>query len=185
MSYSKSPGWLRGVQIGLGVLVVILSIYALVFPVAAFVGIIWILAIVLFFVGIEKIITGIFLPQRSKWATIGLGVLVLIFAGLAIAYPGATAFVVIIFIGVALLFGGIARLVEGFSGHRSGWQRAALIGVGALLIVISIAVMVSPAFGAAFAGVLIAIALMITGFQMIAAGATGERFRSPISDIGR
>jgi uncharacterized membrane protein HdeD (DUF308 family) len=75
--------------------------------------------------------------------------------------------------------------VEGFSGHRSGWQRAALIGVGALLIVISIAVMVSPAFGAAFAGILIAIALMITGFQMIAAGATGERFRSPISDIGR
>jgi uncharacterized membrane protein HdeD (DUF308 family) len=185
LSYSKSPGWLRGVQIGLGVLVVILSIYALAFPAAAFVGIIWILAIVLFFVGIEKIITGIFLPQRSKWATIGLGVLVLIFAGLAIAYPGATAFVVIIFIGVALLFGGIARLVEGFSGHRSGWQRAALIGVGILLIIISIAVMVSPMFGAVFAGILIAIALMITGFQMIAAGATGERFRSPISDIGR
>ena len=79
---------------------------------------------ILFFVGIEKIITGIFLPQRSKWATIGLGVLVLIFAGLAIAYPEATAFVVIIFIGVALLFNGIARVVEGMSGHHSGWGRA-------------------------------------------------------------
>lgn len=184
MSYSKSPGWLRGVEIGLGVLVVILSIYALAFPAAAFVGIVWILAIILFFVGIERIIVGIFLPQRSKWATIGLGILMLIFAGLAVAYPVSAAFVIIIFIGVALLFGGIARLVEGFSGHRSGWQRFFLIGAGILMIAISIAVMVSPAFGAVFAGILIAIALLITGFQMIAAGATGERYRSPVSDLG-
>ena len=124
MSRTKSPGWLRAVTIGLGVLVIILSIYALAFPALTFVTVVWILCIVLFFVGIEKIITGIFLPQRSKWATIGLGVLVLIFAGLAIAYPEATAFVVIIFIGVALLFNGIARVVEGMSGHHSGWGRA-------------------------------------------------------------
>jgi uncharacterized membrane protein HdeD (DUF308 family) len=184
LSSTKSPGWLRGVQIGLGVLVIILSIYALVFPAAAFLSIVWILAIILFFIGIEKIITGIFLPQRSKWATIGLGILVLIFAGLAIAYPGAAAFVVIIFIGVAMLFGGIARLVEGFSGHRSGWQRAFLIGVGILLIIISIAVMVSPMFGAVLAGIIIAIGLLITGFQMVAAGFTGEKFRSPVTDLG-
>jgi uncharacterized membrane protein HdeD (DUF308 family) len=182
---TKSPGWLRAVTIGLGVLVIILSIYALAFPAAAFVSVIWILCIILFFVGIEKIITGIFLPQRSRWATIGLGVLVLIFAGLAIAYPQATAFVVIIFIGVALLFNGIARVVEGMSGHHSGWARAALIGVGILSIILSIAVMVSPVFGAVLAGFIIAIALLITGMQMVATGVAGQRMRNPISDIGR
>jgi uncharacterized membrane protein HdeD (DUF308 family) len=110
---------------------------------------------------------------------------VLIFAGLAIAYPEATAFVVIIFIGVALLFNGIARVVEGMSGHHSGWSRAALIGVGILSIILSIAVMVSPVFGAVLAGFIIAIALLITGMQMIATGVAGQRMRNPISDIGR
>ena len=103
LSYTKSPGWLRGVQIGLGILVIALSIFALAFPGYTFLSLIVILSIVLFFVGIEKIITGMFLPTKSRWTTIGLGVLVLIFAGLAISFPEATAFIVIIFIGVALL----------------------------------------------------------------------------------
>lgn len=180
MTYEKSPGWVRGAQIGLGVLTIILSIYALAFPAVAFVSVIWILAIILFFVGIEKIITGIFLPQRSKWATIGLGILVLIFAGIAMAFPVATAFVAIIFIGIALLFNGIARLVEGFSGKHSGWSKAFLIGVGILSIVLSLAVMASPVFGAVLAGILIAVALLITGIQMVVAGVSGQKFRSPV-----
>jgi uncharacterized membrane protein HdeD (DUF308 family) len=185
LSSTKSPGWLRGVTIGLGVLVIILSIYALAFPAVAFVSVIWILAIILFFVGIEKIITGIFLPKRSRWATIGLGILVLIFAGLAVAFPVATAFVVIIFIGIALLFNGIARVVEGMSGKHSGWSRAALIGVGILSIILSIAVMVSPVFGAVLAGIFIAIALLITGMQMVATGVAGHRMTNPVPDIDR
>jgi uncharacterized membrane protein HdeD (DUF308 family) len=180
LTFEKSPGWVRVAQIVLGILTIILSIYALAFPAVAFVSVVWILVIILFFVGIEKIITGIFLPQRSKAATIGLGILVLIFAGLALAFPVATAFTVIIFIGIALLFTGIARLVEGFSGKNSGWSKAFLIGVGILSIVLSIAVMVSPAFGAALAGVIIAIALLITGIQMVAAGVSGRKFRSPV-----
>ena len=143
LSYTKSPGWLRGVQIGLGILVIALSIFALAFPGYTFLSLIVILSIVLFFVGIEKIITGMFLPTKSRSTAIGLGVL-LIFAGLAISFPEATAFIVIIFIGVALLFNGIARIVEGMSAQHSGWSKAFLIGVGILAIMISIAVMVSP-----------------------------------------
>jgi uncharacterized membrane protein HdeD (DUF308 family) len=179
LSYGRSPGWVRAAQVILGILTIILSVFALAFPGYTFLSVIVILSIVLFFVGIEKIITGIFLPQRSKWATIGLGVLVLIFAGLAIAYPATTAFVVIIFIGVALLFSGIARIIEGVSGHHSGWSRLFLIGVGVLAVILSFPVMASPAFGAALAGVIIAIALLIIGIQMVVAGVSGQKFRNP------
>jgi uncharacterized membrane protein HdeD (DUF308 family) len=185
LSDIRSPGWLRAVQIGLGVLVIIFSIIALAFPAVLFISLVWILAIILFFVGIEKIITGIFLPQRSKWATIGLGILVLIFAGLAIAFPIATAYVIVVFIGIALLFDGIARVVEGMSGKHSGWQRAALIGVGILSIIIAIAFLASPLFGAIVSGIIIAVALLITGMQMVASGVAGQRLRNPVSDIGR
>lgn len=178
-SIDRNPGWLRGVEIGLGILIVILSIYALAFPAATFVSIILILAIILFILGIEKIIAGIFFHIRGRGASIGLGILILIFAGLAVAYPVGTAWIVTIFIGIALLFGGSASIVEGFSGKESGWKRAFLIGVGALLIIIGIVTLVSPLFGMAFAGFIIAIGLLIAGIEMIAAGATGTRLNIP------
>ena len=65
-SMDKSPGWMRGVQIGLGILVVILSIYALAYPGAAFVSLVLILGIILFIVGIEKIVSGIFFLSRVE-----------------------------------------------------------------------------------------------------------------------
>lgn len=178
----KSPGWVRGVQIGLGILVVILSIYALAYPAAAFVSLVLILGIILFIVGIEKIISGIFLPIKGRWATIGLGILVLIFAGFVIAYPGFATWIVTVFIGIALLFGGAASIAQAFSGKESGWKKAFLIGVGALLIILGIMVLVSPVFGAQFAGFVIAIGLLIAGIQMIAVGATGRKI-TPDSSI--
>jgi uncharacterized membrane protein HdeD (DUF308 family) len=178
----KSAGWFRFVEIGLGILIVILSIYALAFPAATFVSVVWILAIILFILGIEKIIAGIFFHIRGRGASIGLGILILIFAGLAVAYPVGTAWIITIFIGIALLFGGSASIVEGFSGKESGWKRAFLIGVGALLIIIGIITLVSPVFGAAFAGFIIAIGLLIAGFEMIAAGATGRKLNLPSKD---
>ena len=175
----KSPGWFRFVEIGLGILIVILSIYALAFPAATFVYVIFILAIILFILGIEKIIAGIFFHIKGRGASIGLGILIIIFAGLAIAYPVGTAWMITIFIGIAPLFGGAASIVEGFPGKDSGWKRAFLIGLGALLIIIGIITLVSPIFGAAFAGFIVAIGLLIAGFEMIAAGATGSRLNLP------
>jgi uncharacterized membrane protein HdeD (DUF308 family) len=111
-----------------------------------------------------------------------LGILILIFAGIAIAYPVGTAYLVIIFLGVALLFVGAARIAEGFAHRVSGGLRALNIGAGILAIVLSILVMVSPAFGSAFAGVIIAIGLLIIGMYMIAAGIEGTRLKLPSTD---
>ena len=114
--------------------------------------------------------------SKSRWATIGLGILVLIFAGIALSFPIAAAFVVIAFIGISLLFNGIARIVEGVAGKQhSGFSKAFLIGVGILAIIISILVMAFPLlFGAALAGIIIAIGLLITGIQMVTSGIAGR-----------
>jgi len=174
-SMEKSPGWLRAVAIGLGIIVVILSIYALANPGKLFVSLVVLLGIILFIVGIDRIISGIFLPIKGKGATIGLGILVLIFAGFVIAFPGFATWIITIFIGIALLFGGAASITQAFSGKESGWKKAFLIGVGALLIILGIMVLVSPVFGAQFAGFVIATGLLIAGIQMIAVGATGRK----------
>jgi uncharacterized membrane protein HdeD (DUF308 family) len=143
-------------------------------------------SIILFFVGIEEIIVGIFSPRKSRWSTIGLGILVLIFAGIAMSFPVATAITIIIFIGIAFLINGIARIIEGFSGKHSGISRAFLIGVGILAIVLSVAVLASPFFGVRLAGIIIGIGLVITGIQMIYAGIQGRRMQtSSTSHISR
>ena len=174
-SIEKSPGWVRAVAIGLGIIVVILSIYALANPGKLFVSLVVLLGIILFIVGIDRLITGIFLPIRNRGATIGLGVLTLIFAGLVIAFPLFATWIITIFIGIALLFGGGASIAQGFSGKESGWKKGFLIGVGALLIIIGIMVLVSPIFGAQLAGIVIATGLLIAGIEMIVSGATGRR----------
>ena len=185
MDSEKSPGWVRAVQIGLGVLTIALSIFALAFPGATYISIVWILAVVLFFVGIEEIIVGIFSPRKSRWSSIGLGVLVLIFAGIAMSYPVAAAITIVVFIGIAFLINGIARIVEGFSGKHSGIVRGFLIGVGIMAVALSVAVLASPIFGARLAGIIIGIGLLITGIQMVFAGIKGRRAQSYSNQITR
>lgn len=168
---NKSPSWMRAVQIGLGILAIILSGVAIAFPGLTLVSIILVLSAVLFVVGIEKILTGLFIAHRSRFATIGLGILVIILAGLAWAFPIAAALVLVYFIGFALMFDGFARIIEGVvnRNHKS-WIRGFSIGVGVLSVVISALILAVPFFGAVFAGLLIGISLLIVGIQMLAAG---------------
>ncbi|HKG89003.1 MAG TPA: DUF308 domain-containing protein [Nitrososphaeraceae archaeon] len=167
-SLPKSLSWLRAVQIGFGALTIVTSIFALAFPGFTYISVVWVLAVVLFFVGIEEIIVGIFSRREHRWPTIGLGILVLIFAAIAMYFSVAAAITIVIFIGIAFLINGIARIVEGFSGKHYAMSRAFLIGVGTMAVVISAPLLISPLFfGSILAETIIGIGLLITGAQMV------------------
>jgi uncharacterized membrane protein HdeD (DUF308 family) len=79
-------------------------------------------------------------------------------------------------ISVALLFDGISRIVHGIGDKTiSKGSRAFSIVAGIFGIGVSILIFASPFLGAVFAGILISIALLIIGIQIITAGATGRR----------
>ena len=180
MSDLRVPGWVRAAQIGLGVLAIIISITLLVIPGAVLTTIIFIIGILLLIVGIESVISGLFVKSKSRMASIGLGILVIILSLIVIAFPSAVGVFVLILIGIVLLIDGISRLVHGFGDkERRGWSRGFRIGVGALEIVLGILIMVSPGFGAAFVGFIIAIAVLIVGIEMVIAGIKGRRMRLP------
>ena len=179
VSETKSPGWMRAVQIGLGIIALILSAYVLAFPAITFVTIVYVLGIVLLIVGIERVISGIFehSPGRSRWGSVGLGILVIILALIVMAFPVGTGVFLLILLAIALLFDGIARVIHGFGNKTQGKAtRTFLIVAGVIAIALSIAIMASPVLGAVFIGILLAIALIIIGIQIIAAGITGSRF---------
>ncbi len=182
MSDLKAPGWVRAAQIGLGAIAIILSITLLVIPGAVLTSIIFIIGILLLILGIESVISGLFVKSKSRMGGVGLGILVIILSLIVIAFPAAVGVFVLILIGIVLLIDGISRLVHGFGDkERRGWSRGFRIGVGALEIVLGILIMVSPGFGAAFVGLIIAIAVLIVGIEMVIAGFKGRRMRLPTS----
>ena len=151
MTDSNSPGWKRGVLVGLGAIAIVLSILVFIHPGMTVVSIIYLAGIILIIVGIEKIISGIFVANKSRWGTVGLGFLALIFGSIAVGAPVPTAVFVIFMLGFGLLFIGISHVVNGFGNKESpGWARGFSVGAGALAIALSFLVMASPYAGAVF-----------------------------------
>ena len=86
--------------------------------------------------------------------------------------------VLFFFLGLALLFDGIARIIHGFGDRtQRGWVRGFSIGVGVIAVIFAILIMASPFFGAVLAGLIIGIILLIIGIQMISAGIGGRETR--------
>jgi uncharacterized membrane protein HdeD (DUF308 family) len=176
MSDTKTPGWMRGAEIGLGAIAIVLSIFVLVHPVGTLVTLIYILGIVLIILGIEKIISGIFIANKSRWGTVGLGVLAIIFGSIVVAAPVPTAVFVIILLGIAVLFIGIAHVIRGIGDkQRRGWARGFSIGAGALAIALGGLIIASPVIGAALVSIILGIALLILGIEIIATGISGRK----------
>jgi uncharacterized membrane protein HdeD (DUF308 family) len=177
-SETKSPGWLRAAQIGLGIIALIISIYILAYPVLTFVTIVLLIGVILFVVGIERIIQGIAAPGKSRWGTIGLGILVLIISIIVMAFPGAVGVFLIILLAIGLLFDGIARVYHGVADKTtSRWSRIFSIVAGVIEIGLSLMIMAAPVIGVELVSFLLAIALLIVGIQIIAAGVAGRWLR--------
>jgi len=181
-----SPGWKRGALVGLGVIAIILSILVFIHPGMTVVTIVYIMGITLIIVGIEKIVSGIFVKHESKWGAVGLGVLALIFGSIAVAFPISTGVFVIVVLGVGLLFAGISHLVYGFGNKGSpSWARGFSIGAGALAVILSFLVMGAPYAGAVAVSFFVGIALLIIGIEITVVGITGRKMPMMPSDIRR
>src|ERR687892_610863 len=112
MSILKSPNWLRAIQIGFGIVIVILSIFVILNPVVGFLSLIWLLGILLFVIGIEIIVSHLVTPHRSRFAGIGLGIAILILALVSVIFPLIASIIVIALFGIALLFSGASKIIH-------------------------------------------------------------------------
>jgi len=167
---------MRLAQIGLGIVAIILSLFVLAFPGLTLVTIAFLLGVILFVVGIERVITGLFLQGKHRWTNIGLGVLVIILSIIAMIFPVATGIFLLIFLAFVLLFDGISRVIHGIADKSSDKpSRIFSIVAGVISIVLSIMIIASPFLGAVFISILLSISLLIVGIQMITSGVLGRR----------
>jgi uncharacterized membrane protein HdeD (DUF308 family) len=181
---AKSPTWVRALQIGIGAIAIGLSLSAIVFPVLTVVAAFTAAAIILLLFGIEQVVSGIFLYKRSRFAHIGLGILVIILSSIVMAYPLASAAFVVLLAAIALLFSGISSIIAGLRGGKSEEKdsrnttstgsRALSIGAGALAIALSVMIMASPIFGIELVGLVIGIAVLVYGIRLVVTGISGR-----------
>jgi uncharacterized membrane protein HdeD (DUF308 family) len=182
----KPPTWVRALQIGIGAFAIGLSLAAVMFPILTVVAAFTAAAIILLLFGIEQVVAGIFLYKRSRFAHIGLGILVIILSSIVMAYPIASAVFVVLLAAVSLLFSGVASIITGLKGGKSeeenGRRKSATstgsrilsIAAGALAIALSIMIMASPLFGVALAALVIGIALLVYGIRLVVTGISGR-----------
>ena len=160
---------MRTAQIILGALAILLAIVAL--TNSGLTILLILIAIILVLTGFEKTITGLFIAHNLRFFTIGLGILTIILAGLALTYPVAAARVLLLILGFSLMVDGFSRIADGLT-NKSDKRlvRGFTIAVGVLAIIISVGINIIPFWGKLFISKLIAIDLIIIGGQMIISG---------------
>jgi uncharacterized membrane protein HdeD (DUF308 family) len=169
---------LTAVQIGLGILIIIFSVITFFFLASSsFLPVNVEIAIVLFFVGIQKVITGAYTYGRYKWLSIGPGILVIIFAYVPLSLHGPSEYRIIVFLAISIFVSGAAQIVDGIR-KESKWSKRFIIGVGAQTIGTSVFIISVPTLGVAWAGQSAAITLLVGGIQtLVSALGIGKRIR--------
>ncbi|HET7344671.1 MAG TPA: hypothetical protein VFJ05_02215 [Nitrososphaeraceae archaeon] len=91
-------------------------------------------------------------------------------------FPIFTSAILVVLGAFALLFSGIARIIQGISGETSGSYRAFLIGVGVVSIAVSLLVITHPiSLGLVIFAIMISIAFLISGIEMMALVISGRQ----------
>lgn len=162
-----------------GLIAIILSVVVLVYQDLAILTMIFVLSIVLLVVGIARIFGGIFakyLSDGMRAVNVGIGILALVLGAIALLHTDLTTQVLIYILSFALLLNGIARLViGGFARLLPSWLRGLLTVVGLLIIILSVVVFVSPAFGELTLVLILSITFLLNGIARIVSGITGIR----------
>ena len=177
-----APKWLRILQIIIGAAAIILSIFIIVSPKIGGITAISMVAITLLIVGIERIASGISskYSKRSRLINIGLGVVIVAFGIITIANPSGSIKFMVFLVGIALLINGIVRITDALIKKRNEDKQLNKIFrlvVGIISIAIAIITLVSPGFGVILVALVVGIALLINGIEIIVAGITGQSKR--------
>lgn len=212
------PTWFRILQIGIGAVSVILSMLAIAYPGLAVFSIIVLISIVLLIIGIERVIIGMlsysrpypdeqqsvsasffssfFIGRRSSpFTNIGLGIIAIALAIVALAFPLIATGVLIALVSFGLILTGVARIISSINKvlllnvnlsksqgkKRILWYNVLTIGIGVLSIILAVIIIMSSALGIFFLALVLSVALLINGVEMIILGITGRRLEGVLS----
>jgi len=177
MAQKGTPGWMRGVEIIAGVILLIIAVYFLFTPDFAVTLVRTLLAIGLIVLGVALAVRGAtseILSAAGKILNVILGIIVLALGAYSLIYPNLGNALLILILAVALLLSAIGRIAFGgfaMEGMPS-WVRSVSILIGVIVLILAIAVIIWPTvIGEALIALVMALIFALFGIQLIISGA--------------
>ena len=170
MSTEKKPGWMRALNIALGIIVLIFAGYMLMYPTLGTLTINFILGLAVLILGIALISVG--RATTAKEAKMGLtaaGLLMVIFGIIALVIPEIVGILLIAFLALGMLIMGVGLLVGGIYGKQI-WSTI----LGILILILALIVIGYPAVGEYMIAIMLALTLILGGIASIASGIIGK-----------
>jgi uncharacterized membrane protein HdeD (DUF308 family) len=168
---------MRGLEVGAGVILLIITVYFLFNPDFA-VGLVrTVLAIGLIILGLVLVVRGAtsdILSAAGRILNVILGIVVLALGAYSIIYPNLGNALLIFLFALALLLSAIGRVA--YAGFAVGagmpsWVRTASIVIGIIVLLIAIGVIIWPAvLGEGLIALLVALVFGLFGIELIASG---------------
>jgi uncharacterized membrane protein HdeD (DUF308 family) len=155
----------------LGVLAIIVGIIAIAWPGVT------ILALVILFAVYAFMDAGLQAARAFSSGSAGpvfghllLGLIDLAAGVIALVWPGPTAFVLVLIVGIWAFIGGIAEIVAGFSSGETAGTRAMFILAGLVSIAFGVVLFARPGVGAVTLALLFGLFSLIYGVSQIVMG---------------
>jgi uncharacterized membrane protein HdeD (DUF308 family) len=180
---SAVPRKLRAFQLIVGAICIILSI--LILTGSKYLGtytFLFFIEITLLVLGAERIASGIRSPnikRSTRIINIAIGSGIIGIAILGFFTPTLTTKYLILLLGFGLLANGAVRIIDGFR-NKDVYETSTLlfrIGAGIVSAAVAILVLVFPVFGFILILLILTVALLITGIELIVVGIRGRRVK--------
>ncbi|MEM0129342.1 MAG: hypothetical protein QXG65_04180 [Thermoplasmata archaeon] len=181
------PGGIRVAYAVLGIIAMAFAIALLASFFAS--GFVWTLTLYVFAVvallamGVADIVSATShaeAPSGIRTLRLILGVIIIIFAFVALVDIRFALLAVWVFVSVGLLFQGLFLVAGvGASTHLEGWQRGVASALGVIDIVLAFFAILVPVFAFVFVGFLIAIAAIAVAIYFLTIASTGVRRPMP------
>jgi uncharacterized membrane protein HdeD (DUF308 family) len=136
-----------GLRLAMGLLSIVLGILVIARPVDTLFFVAVLFGVQLVILGIVRIVLAASVPGLPGWLkilSVVLGILTIIAGVICFIRPQASLVILAILLAAGWIADGVADLARGFSGERSGGERAYLILLGIVSIVAGLVVAIFP-----------------------------------------
>lgn len=178
MNSEDYPGWIRGFDILVGFVLVLIGFYVLIGGTFTEALILNFFAIGLLLVGVIRTVKGFMMPnlQRvSKVIKILLGIGIIGLSVGVILFPALAITTLIILVALALMMSGMSRMVVGYMEKElAAWARGMYIVAGLVTFSIGFIAGIFPTFGFLILSLMISLAIIFLGVVRILSGISGE-----------
>ena len=177
MNILKQPSWLRGLEILAGLFAMVVGVMVFAFPGWGVSTLVFLLSIGLIIVGIRSIsLVGYSgLPRGLRAVSTISGIISLILAGAVLIFPSYGVLTLMVFVSFGLLIYGVSRIFLAYSLKSTiSGLRDLIVAVGAIDVILSVLVLVLPSLALLTFAVILALAFLVSGAEMIVSGAIGR-----------